>query len=136
MLPDEQNIDIALHRLQKAKDCLTASEMLLNEGLFSDSANRSYYAIFHSMNALLILKGKSFKKHSGVISNFNLEYIKTGIMGVEFSAIAKDAFTVRNNSDYSDFYVVSKKEVAEQHSNAKRFVDEVTGVINKIVNNK
>ena len=35
------------------------------------------------------------------------------------------AFEVRSDSDYDDFYVISKEEVAEQLRNAEIFVDAV-----------
>ena len=113
---------LAKYRLDKAKDCLKASKILLDDSMFSDSANRSYYAIFHSVNALLALEGASFKKHSGVISYFNQKYIKTGIVEKDYGKIVGNAFEIRKDYDYADFYVVSKEEVIEQYENAVRFV--------------
>ena len=111
------------HRLAKAEECYRAAESLLEEGLFPDSANRSYYAIFHAVRALLALDSVDFKKHSGVISYFQQQYVKTGIFDREFSDIVKDAFAVRQNCDYEDFFLVSKADVVEQLKNARRFID-------------
>ena len=36
---------------------------------------------------------------------------------VEYAKIAKEAFSVRTHSDYSDFYVISKEEVVDQYDN-------------------
>ena len=38
-----------------------------------------------------------------------------------FSDMIKSAFYVRNNSDYDDFYVISKADVEEQIENAEKF---------------
>ena len=38
-----------------------------------------------------------------------------------FSDMIKSAFYVRNNSDYDDFYVISKADVEEQIQNAEEF---------------
>lgn len=124
-MPDKDGIALAKYRIDKAKDCLNASKLLLEDALYADSANRSYYAIFHSINALFALKGIGFRKHSGVIANFNLEYIKTGMIEIEYAKIAKEAFSVRTQSDYSDFYVVSKHEVVQQYDNAVKFVNRI-----------
>lgn len=124
-MPDPDEIALAEYRIEKAKECLNASKLLLYDELYSDSANRSYYAIFHSMNALFALKGVGFKKHSGVLSNFNLDYIKSGLIEIEYAKIAKEAFSVRTQSDYSDFYIVSKQEVAQQYDNAVKFVKRI-----------
>ena len=121
----EESVALAIYRLEKAKNCLKASKILLDGECYSDSANRSYYAIFHSLNAINALNDIGFKKHSGVISNFNQNYIKTQIIEIEYGKIANAAFDVRKDNDYSDFYVASKQEVIEQHENAVRFVDRI-----------
>ena len=41
--------------------------------------NRSYYAIFHAIRSVNALDGFDSSKHSGVISHFNQEYVKTGM---------------------------------------------------------
>lgn len=127
----EDRIELAKYRLEKAKDCLKASKILLDDCMFSDSANRSYYAIFHAINALLALEGVSFKKHSGVISHFNQKYVKTGIVEKDYGKIAGNAFEIRKDYDYADFYVVSKDEVIEQYENATRFVSKIEEQIKK-----
>ena len=37
---------------------------------------------------------------------------------------------VRNNSDYDDFYVVSRQDVEEQLQNARKFCDAVNEYLN------
>ena len=124
-MPNQDEINLAKYRIEKATDCINASKILLDDKLYADSANRSYYAIFHSINALFALKGLGFKKHSGVLANFNLEYIKTELIEFEYAKIAKEAFSVRTHSDYSDFYVISKEEVEEQYCNAVKFLNRI-----------
>jgi len=77
------------------------------------------------MRAILALDGIDSKKHSGIISEFGHKYIKTGLFSKEFSKTIQKAFKVCNDSDYDDFYVVSKEEVSEQVENAKIFLDAV-----------
>lgn len=67
------------------------------------------------------LRGVDFSKHSGVSAYFRKTYIKTGIFDVEMSDIISMAFEMRSDSDYDDFYVVSKSEVDEQIENAEKF---------------
>ena len=42
------------------------------------------------------------------------------------------AFEMRNDSDYQDFYVVSKADVEEQVKNAKQFLQTVEEYINTL----
>jgi len=52
---DELRKISANFRLEKARDCLSASEMLLSAGSYADSANHSYYSIYNAIRAVLIL---------------------------------------------------------------------------------
>jgi len=92
---------------------------------FADAANRSYYCIFHAMRAVQALDRFDSRKHSGVIDNFRKNYIRTEIFSHDFSDIIGDAFKVRLESDYEDFYLISKEEVAAQVENAKTFLEAV-----------
>ena len=97
--------------------------------MYDTAANRSYYAIFHAARAVLALDGLDFKKHSGVISNFQMKYIKTGIFDKQLSNIIKSAFSLRTESDYEDFYVISKADVESQVREAEIFFQTVSEYI-------
>ena len=70
---------LSAHRFKRAKEELSTAELLLHNANFRSSINRSYYAIFHAIRAVNALDGFDSSKHSGVISHFNQEYVKTGI---------------------------------------------------------
>lgn len=96
--------------------------------------NRSYYAAFSAMRAVLALDGKDFKKHSGVIAEFRKSYIKTGIFDSTLSHIIDSLKDVRQSSDYDDFYLISKEEVTEQVESAEHFVSEIEAYLIKQYN--
>ena len=121
MLDDLLQTSVNL-RLEKARECLRDAKRSIEVNAFANAANRSYYCIFHAMRAVLITVGFSSKRHSGIISEFRRLYIKTEIFPAAFSDIIKDAFIVRNNSDYEDFYVISKEEISHQVNSAKTFL--------------
>jgi uncharacterized protein (UPF0332 family) len=121
--------DLASHRLQQARECLQTAEVVIAAGLFKAAANRSYYCIFHAMRAVLALDRFDTKKHSGVISAFRQKYVKTGVFTADISDIIKTAFKVRNNSDYQDYYLISKDDVAAQIENARAFLLAVEGYL-------
>ena len=56
-------------------------------------------------------------------------YIKTGIFAIELSGFIKNAFEIRNDSDYQDFYVISRDDVAAQIANATTFLAAVEDYI-------
>jgi uncharacterized protein (UPF0332 family) len=77
------------------------------------------------MRAVLAFDRFDSKKHSGVISAFRKGYIRTGIFPVDFSKIIEKAFEIRVNSDYKEFYLVPKADVAAQIENAETFLEAV-----------
>ena len=122
---EERQRDLSAYRLQKAQDDLETAESNLDGNKLSQSINRSYYAMFHAARALLALDTIDSKKHSGVISFFNRYYIKTGKIEREYSRILSEAFDIRNDSDYDDFYFASKEDAQNQLENAKRFLKRI-----------
>ncbi|WP_306480058.1 HEPN domain-containing protein [Mediterraneibacter sp.] len=117
--------ELAGYRMERAKEMLSAAEDNLKIGQYKTSLNRSYYAIFHAMRAMNILKGFDSSKHSGVIAYFNKEYIKEGIMDKELSVIIKSCSFLREKSDYDDFFIVGRKETENQLASAKVFLEAV-----------
>ncbi len=104
---------------------MKASKLLLDAGLYKDSIGRSYYAMFAAARALLALDGKDFSKHSGVISYFQKEYIKTRKIDVKYSRYLVNAFQVRNHADYEDYYIVANDDAVEQYENAAEFCEAI-----------
>ena len=64
-------------------------------------------------------------KHSGVIAYFNQNFVKTGIFAKETSKIIKNASIMREQSDYSDFFIASRQDAEEQIEKAKEFIGEI-----------
>ena len=112
-------------RLEHAVECLSAARNLLETGNYKSAANRSYYAVFHAMRAVLAFDEIDMKRHSGVISEFRRRYIKTEIFETRMSEIISILFDVRTDSDYDDFFVISKADTAVQIENAAYFVDRI-----------
>ncbi len=110
------------YRLDSAKERLTSAKLLLDAGQYKDSIGRSYYAIFSAVRAVLALDKVDFSKHSGVISYFQKEYIKTGKFDKKYSKYIQNAFQIRNTCDYDDFYIVSVNDAKEQYNNAVEMV--------------
>lgn len=132
-MPDRERIDLAQYRLERAKECLKTAEVLYGMEDYRTVANRSYYAIFHAIRAVLALDGVDRKKHSGVIAYFQEQYIKTGQFEKQYSAVLKNAFLVRQESDYEDFYIISKEEVKRQMDDAKQFVEEIARYLSESI---
>ena len=123
-MPDNRK-ELMQYRLQTAKERLSSSALLLREHSYKDSINRSYYAMLTAVRALLAIEGQDFSKHAGVISYFQKEFIKTGKFDKKYSKYISQAFQIRNNVDYADFFLVSEQDAKEQLDHAIEFVNAI-----------
>ena len=59
---------LVLYRLEQAQESLAASTVLLDQDLIRPSVNRSYYAMFYAVLALLAARKEETSRHSGAIA--------------------------------------------------------------------
>jgi len=118
------------YRLEQVDESLDAARILLEQNLTRSSVNRSYYAMFYAVLALLVTRKQETSKHSGAISLFDKEFVKTGMFKIEFSRWLHDAFDLRQRSDYVAQVQVSKEEASQMLAQAKAFV---AGVKSKLM---
>ena len=124
--------ELSKYRFEMSQSCLKSAKTLLEIGDYKGAANRSYYSIFHAIRSILALDKVEFKRHSGNISYFRQNYIKSGKFDVEISEMLSSASEVRNGSDYNDFYVISKEEVENQIKNAEKIAEDVRDYLSRI----
>ena len=117
--------ELASHRINRAFEDLEVAKKLLDDGSYRISLNRSYYAIFHAIRAINSLEGFDSSKHSGVISFFNLHYIKTGIFDKSLSQIIRKASKYREQADYEDFFDANEEDASEVYALANTFVSTI-----------
>ena len=105
---DERQLDLSKYRLQEAKDSLKVAERCLEDGFVKDAINRSYYAAFYAIKAVLSLGTIDFKRHKDVVAYFNKEYVATEIFPRELGRKLGRLKQLREKSDYDDFYIAGK----------------------------
>ncbi len=118
----ENRLELMQYRLAMAKERLASSRLLLEHQSYKDSIGRSYYAMFTAVRAILAMDGVDFKKHAGVISYFQKEYVKTGIFEVQYSKYLSQAFQIRNNTDYADFLWCPEKRQRSSTGGRRTFI--------------
>ena len=121
----EEKQSISKARIANAESCLHAAKCLYEIEEYKSAANRCYYTIFHAMRAVLAMDGIDMKHHAGVISEFRRLYIKTHCFDESLSTIISSLFDMRTDSDYDDFYVLSKTAVAAAVTDADFFLRSV-----------
>lgn len=121
------------YRMETAKENIESAQILLDANKVKPAANRVYYAVFHAMRAILAIDGVDFKHHSGVISYFRKEYIKTGKFDKRFSDIIGITSMIRSGSDYDDYYMVAPEDVKQLIGQAQEFYDAVQKYIVAVI---
>ena len=101
---------------------MKSARILLDAEEYKSANNRSYYAIFHAVNAVHGLNGNTFKRHKDAIGNFNKNYVKTEIFSREIGRKIGEAEEIRHASDYDDFYIANREEAERQVAVADEFI--------------
>ena len=125
---------LANYRLEQSKENLEEAYILLENNKYKGASNRAYYSMFHGVQALANLEGKDFSKHSGLISYFNYNYIKTGVFSKEVGESVNSAQRYREKSDYDAFYVISREIVEKQVRSAKMVLEQIESYLVKEIN--
>ena len=117
---------------QKARECLEDAKLLLENKRLHSAVNRIYYALFYQVSALLLAKGFSFSKHSGVLAAFNREFVKTGKIDKELGRFYNRMFEHRKAGDYGEFVEFEERDVKEWLEKAKEFIGAVEKLIREL----
>jgi uncharacterized protein (UPF0332 family) len=119
------------YRLEKARQDLETARINFEHGMLTQSINRSYYAAFHALRALLAYDSFDSKRHSSILGYFNKNYIANDKIEQEYYRIIASAFDIRTRCDYQDFYIISKDETKKQLKDAEKFVDMIERYIDR-----
>jgi len=105
----EKKVDQKIKKLlYKANQILKEQKVLLNQGLYSGSVSRGYYAIFNLASAILLTKGKEYSSHQALIANFGKEFVKENKIEAKYHRMLIELFALRRTADYDIEKVIDK----------------------------
>ncbi|HPD14840.1 MAG TPA: HEPN domain-containing protein [Planctomycetota bacterium] len=110
------------YRLEQAARAIRSAESLIDCGDLPGSVNRSYYAMFYSVLALLARQGMGASKHTEVIALFSREFIKRGVFPVQLGRWMRAAFDLRLRADYRELFQVTLDHAREALAHAREFL--------------
>jgi len=111
--------------LKDAHESLDAAKILLERGFYRDAISRAYYAMFYAASALLRARGIVTKSHRGVIAEFGLEFVNTGVVEKYYAKALSLAETSREKADYDPTYRPSEKEAESIVEDAEHFIERI-----------
>lgn len=110
--------------LNLAQEEVSAAEILLKNSLYRGCISRSYYALYHTVQALLVTQNINPRTHRGLLQQFGQNLIKTGELSQELSRILSDTFDLRHLSDYDETITITQKQAETTLENTKMFITE------------
>ena len=115
--------------LKRSDETFDEAKVMMETDHPHGCANRLYYACFYAVTALLLSKNLSSSKHSGVISLFNKNFVKPGIIPVELGKFYSRLFEGRMESDYGDWVELETEINAEDFDLAQSFINKIVEII-------
>lgn len=90
-MPSDKDI-LVKYRIERAEGTLEEIELAIENDKLHLAANRIYYSVFYVVSALALKNEFKTSKHSQLLSWFNREIVKTGLIDKNFGKFnqAKD----------------------------------------------
>jgi len=117
------------YRLEKADMALADAAFLADAGKYGLAVNRLYYALYYAASALLLSKDIITRRHSGLMSQIHLNFVKTGILSPDEGALFKVMFSLRHEDDYEDFIEVERADVEEYTPQVSALVKKLKSLV-------
>jgi uncharacterized protein (UPF0332 family) len=111
--------------LERSNESLSSAKALFRIGNLKDSIILSYYAMYHSLLALLFRVGIKCENHAAAI------VLLSELFGIDNMPISK-AKSERVDKQYYVDFEVNEKEVGESIKNAEEFMAFLTDFIEKL----
>ena len=122
---------LVMYRLERARESLEEAGILLEREYGNNIVNRLYFACFYAVSALLLTRGLSSAKHSGIRSLFHQNFVKPGKVDPELGQLYDRLFDNRQKGDYADLVRFDPNEVRDWYDEAREFVETIENVVRK-----
>lgn len=126
---NEETKNLIEYRIERSHETLEDAILLYNNEKLFSSVNRIYYAMYYAVNALLLSKGLSSSKHSGVLALFNKDFVSKNIIDKKSGKFFTEMFEFRQKADYKDLVEFKKEDVEVWLKNANEFISEILKIL-------
>lgn len=128
-LNDEERKTIVGLELEKADRFLKQANTMCDMEQWDMAANRYYYACFHAVQALFIHNKLASRRHSGMLTQLGLHFIKPGILEDRLGAFLTRMEQLREKGDYNCLIEVTKDELLTLVDPAKELIDKIKQLV-------
>jgi uncharacterized protein (UPF0332 family) len=117
--------------IERADYNLESAQLLINKQFYDIAVSRTYYAMFYAAEAVLLTKNLKFSSHSGVVSQFGLYFVKTGIFKSELGRNFNRAFDDRSSADYGFKSEITLKTAENAVNRVEIFITSLKEYLNE-----
>jgi uncharacterized protein (UPF0332 family) len=110
------------YRFERARESLEEAKLLVDGGHGNACVNRLYYACFYAVSALLLIKGLTSSKHSGIRSLFHQNLVKPGLIDGQLGRLYDDLYDSRQKADYVDMVKFDIAKASQLLEETKQFI--------------
>lgn len=125
-LADDNRRDIVSYRIERAYTALEQAKLNLKMNCLEVTANRLYYAAYYVVSALLIANKIVAHSHEGNVTQFGLQFVKTGRVDREDGKLLSHLLTMRLKGDYSDRFGLTEDDVLPYIEPTEAFLDKIS----------
>ncbi|TVR75176.1 MAG: HEPN domain-containing protein [Marinilabiliales bacterium] len=121
----ESRDDYIRYRYQRGLESYDDALILLEKKRWNTIINRLYYACFYAVIALLLKKNIETHTHDGARNQFNLQFIKKGLIDKNQGKLFSKLFDYRQKGDYGDLFDFDEQLVLPLFDQVKVFLKEI-----------
>lgn len=121
--------ELIQYRISRAHETLSESLAMYNAEFYNGSVNRTYYACYYAVSALLLKHKIITQSHKGVRQQFGQQFVQKGIISKEMGRYFSDLFDRRHASDYDDFITCDKATAELLLTKANEFIEVIEDIL-------
>lgn len=121
----EKQQDYINYRVEKSTEIYRDAVLLAEHERWNSCINRLYYSSFYLVSALLYQRAIKAETHKETKTQFNMHFVKKGLINKEYGKLYSHLFDWRQETDYADFVEFDQKTVIPLLDQVKAFNDEI-----------
>jgi len=127
----EYKAEYIKYRLNKAQESLNDAQLLAANQSWNSCINRLYYSCYYAVSALLLKNNVATQTHTGLKTQFNLLFIKTGLISKDYGRLYSDLMDWRQKGDYGDMFDFDEESVEPLLKPVDEFLKEIKRLVNQ-----
>lgn len=129
-LDKSQKITAIRLLLEKSDKNMEQANRTADMGYWDLVANRLYYAVFHAVNAMLLIDNIKTGTHKGTSIQFGKSYVLTGIFSRHDGTLYGQLQTMREKADYQNVFYLKEEEGRELMASAEDLRKRIRDYVN------